>query len=186
MKISYLFLGTGFEETEAFGTVDVMRRAGMCVEMVSVSGSYEVKGAHNVTVKADRLISEIKLTPDVDWLICPGGMPGATNLAASPELSDMLRKHNADGGHVAAICASPAVVLAPLGIITGRRATCYPSFAPSVGTIAQMTGEPVVTDGNVITGNGPANTFAFALAIVAASLGSQAAGEVAQGMLINA
>ncbi len=186
MKISYLFLGAGFEEVEALATVDIMRRAGMCVETVSVSDSYEVTGAHNVTVKADRLIADINLSSDVDWLVCPGGMPGATNLAASTRLCDMLRKHNAAGGHVAALFAPPPLVLSPPGIITGRRATCYPSFEPTVGTIAQMTGEPVVIDGNVITGNGPANTFAFALALVTASLGAQAAGEVAQGMLINA
>lgn len=183
--VSYLFLGAGFEEIEALATVDILRRAGIEVVTVSVSDSIEVVGAHNVTVKADRLISDIEYDDNVEWLICPGGMPGATNLAACDRLSEMLRRHNARGGRIAAICASPAVVLSPVGILSGRKATCYPGFEESVASDVEITGEAVVADGNVITANGPANTFAFALAIAEATVGAGQSETVAQGMLLG-
>lgn len=188
MNISYLFLAPGFEEIEALATVDILRRAEIDVRTVAVTSgsSAEVTGAHNITVKADTTISQVELTDDVQWLICPGGMPGATNLANSPRLCDMLRQHNARQGKIAAICAAPAVVLAPLGILAGHRATCYPGFEPIVDTEAEMTGRPVEISGNVVTSSGPANTFAFALAIVTQTTGAKKAGAVAQAMLLHA
>ena len=183
MQESYIFLANGFEEVEALATVDVLRRAEMNVKTVSINTVAEVTGAHGVKVTADTVINNVELPETDSWLICPGGMPGATNLAACGKLSEMLRNHNAAGGKIAAICASPALVLSPLGIIDGRKATCYPGMESLATTEAEMTGERVVRDGNVITGNGPASTFAFALAIVEASKGAEAAGAVAQGML---
>lgn len=182
-KLSYLFLADGFEEVEALATVDVLRRAGMEVRTVSIKNGREVTGAKNVSVIADTTIDEIELGDNIDWLICPGGMPGATNLAACDKLGRMIKEQNAKGGHIAAICASPAVVFAPLGVLKGRKATCYPGMEPLALIDTEMTGQPVVVAENVITANGPANTFAFALAIVTASLGAETADSVAQGML---
>ncbi len=184
MKTSYLFLANGFEEVEAIATVDVLRRSGMTVHTVSINPTVEVTGAHGVVVKADMLIGDVTLTDDTDWLICPGGMPGATNLADCQPLVDMLCEHNIKDGRIAAICASPAVILEPLGILDSRRATCYPGMEP-VGGKAMMTGNPVERDANIITGNGPANTLAFALAIAAVSQGQPKADEVATGMLLK-
>lgn len=182
-KISYLFLADGFEEVEALATVDVLRRAEIELRTVSVKDGCEVTGAHGVPVMADLTVADVELDDSTGWLICPGGMPGATNLAACDKLCSMIKAHNANGGNIAAICASPAVVLAPLGVLKGRKATCYPGFESMVDGEAEMTGQPVEVAGNVITANGPANTFAFALAIVEATLGAEAAGAVAQGML---
>ncbi len=182
---SYLFLADGFEEVEALGTIDVLRRAGMEVSTVSINAGLEVTGAHGVTVKADRLIADLDAATEAEWLICPGGLPGATNLAACEKLSDMLRAQNAAGRNIAAICASPAMVLAPLGLLEDRRATCYPGCEQLVTTVTVMTGNPVETDGNITTGNGPANTFAFALAIAAQSQGKETADAVASGMLLR-
>lgn len=182
MKTSYLFLAEGFEEIEALATLDIMRRAGMPVCSVSITDNHQIRGAHGVDVRADKLIAEVSEAA-AEFLICPGGMPGATNLAACGRLCDMLKAHNAAGGNIAAICASPAVVLAPLGILNGHKATCYPGMEPVQVTEAEMTGAPVEQSGNIITGNGPANSFAFALAIVAKSCGAAKAGEVASGML---
>lgn len=106
MKTSYLFLAEGFEEVEAMTPVDVMRRAGMEVYTVSITKNREVKGAHGVTVLADKTIDEID-ADDAEWLITPGGMPGATNLAASGKLSDMLTNQYRKDGRIASICASP-------------------------------------------------------------------------------
>lgn len=188
MNISYLFLAPGFEETEALATVDTLRRAEINVQTVAVTSgpSTEVTGAHGITVKADTGIDSIELTDNVLWLICPGGMPGATNLAKSAKLCKMLKAHNDRHGKIAAICASPAVVLSPLGILAGHRATCYPGFESIVSTETEMTGRPVEVSGNVITSSGPANTFAFALAIVTETDGADKAGTVAQAMLLQA
>lgn len=185
MNKSYLFLAEGFEEIEALATVDIMRRAGMDVATVSVSDSLAVAGAHGITVVADTTLAEVGDFAEAEWLICPGGMPGATNLVGCHPLCAVLRAHAAAGGRLAAICASPAVVLAPLGLLNGKRATCYPGFEEAcVAAGADMQSQAVVIDGNTITGNGPAAATPFALAIVRHSLGAAAAQQVASGMLL--
>lgn len=183
MNHSYLFLAPGFEEIEAIATVDVLRRAGMNVTTVAVcdGSSLSVKGAHGVTVEADILVEDADFS-DAEWLICPGGMPGATNLASSPAVSAALTTHFKKGGNIAAICASPAVVLEPLGILAGREATCYPGMEGLIRD-AKMHDTPVVALDSLITGNGPASTLRFALAIVRASKGESVAQEVGGGML---
>lgn len=184
MKRSYLFLAPGFEETEALATVDVMRRAGMEVLTVAINpeNSEKVCGAHGVVVVADLLPEDADFN-DVEWLICPGGMPGAQNLADSRIVTDALRAHAAKGGKIAAICASPALVLAPLGILDGREATCYPGMQPESDKIV-MRDAPVVALDNLITGNGPASTLAFAIAIVRRSCGDAVAQQIGSGMLV--
>ena len=109
MKKSFLFLADGFEEVEALGTVDVLRRGTVEVKTVSISGKKEVTGAHGVPVFADLLIDEVK-EEEAEFLICPGGMPGAKNLGDCPALVQLIQKHGDKGGYVAAICAAPAGV----------------------------------------------------------------------------
>lgn len=184
MKTSYLFLAEGFEEIEALTVVDVMRRAGMEVVTVSIDGKPTVKGAHNITVTADALIDKID-TSDAEWLILPGGMPGSTNLAANATLSDMLQQHNLRQGRIAAICAAPAVVLAPLGIVRGQEATCYPTFKADLEKGgATYVDTRVVESAQLITANGPSSALILALNIVAHSLGNDVASSLASGMLI--
>lgn len=184
MTRSYIFLATGFEEIEALGTVDILRRAGMEVIVVSISKDRMVTGAHGITVAADVVMAGCDFS-DADWLICPGGLPGAEHLSKDEALTTLLIRHNEAGRHVAAICASPGMVLAPLGILKGRNATAYPGFekALEMGG-AKPTGQRVEVAGNVITGNGPSSTIPFALAIVAATLGDAKAKEVANAMLV--
>lgn len=182
MNTSFVFLADGFEEIEALATIDVMRRAGMPVVTVSINPTLQVTGAHGVPVTADALIDQCDLT-QAEWLICPGGMPGASNLAACLPLTEALVAQNRKGGNVAAICASPAIVLAPLGIINGRDAVCYPGMEVECGAKWAATAM-VVVDANVVTGRGPAAACEFGLTIVRQSLGADAAMQVAQGMLI--
>lgn len=182
MKKAYVFLAEGFEEIEALATVDILRRAGLQTATVSISSSQQVKGAHGVEVTADITLSDVVHDLN-DWLILPGGMPGATNLAECEQLCDMLKAHNEHKGHIAAICASPAVVLAPLGILDGKEATCYPGFEQALKN-CKVGFRPVVIDENIITANGPGNTIAFALAIVAAALCEEKAREIAEGLLV--
>lgn len=184
MKRNYVFLAQGFEEIEALTVVDVMRRAGLETLTVSVNDEPQVIGAHGIPVVADLMYTEVKFN-DADWLILPGGMPGASNLAASDALCSLIKTHFADGGNVAAICAAPAVVLAPLGVLKGRDATCYPGFEKGcLEGGARMQSGRVVADGNLITANGPASAMPFALAIAARTAGTEAAAQVGAGMLV--
>ena len=182
MKTTFIFLADGFEEVEALTCIDVMRRAGMPVTTVSISPELGVTGAHGVTVMADSLFEDNDYT-DAEWLVLPGGIPGAPNLAAHEALCDALTAQDDQGGKIGAICASPAVVLAPLGILQGRDAVCYPSMEAGIGGVRWEKGS-VAIDGNVVTGNGPAAAAPFALAMVVQSLGHDAAAQVAAGMLL--
>lgn len=180
---SYLFLAEGFEEIEAISVVDVMRRASMNVATVSITDSKIVKGAHGVPVEADLLMSECDFL-DADWLVMPGGLPGAENLHNCEPLNDLIKEHFAKGGNVAAICAAPALVLAPLGVLNGKAATCYPGFESHLREGgAEYRDVRVVSSGNVVTANGPRSAARFGLAIVAHSCGEQVASQVGTGML---
>ena len=182
MKTSFIFLANGFEEIEAITAVDVLRRAGINVKTVSITDSLQVKGAHDVTVNADLLFANTDFS-DAYWLILPGGMPGATNLAACTHLNELLLSHYKKNGKIAAICAAPAVVLAPLGITDGKEATCYPGFEEKMNK-AKKAIEPVVITKNLITAAGPSAAMQFALAIVSVSIDENTAYEIAAGMLL--
>lgn len=181
-ECNYLFLAPGFEEIEALATVDILRRAGMPLQTVAVNDGLLVTGAHGVSVEADYHIDDIDCN-DADWLILPGGMPGASNLADCKQLVKMLMNHDAAGKHIAAICASPAIVLAPLGLLENRRATCYPGMAVE-GHGVQWIDDMVAVDGTIVTGRGPAAACDMALCIVAMTKGEDIARQVAQGMLL--
>lgn len=181
MKKAFVFLATGFEETEAIGTIDVLRRGGIETTIVSITGEYRVDGAHGIGVMADALFEESNYTA-ADALVLPGGMPGSNNLNAFGPLKQQLIKQYEQGKIVAAICAAP-LVLGGLGFLQGRKATCYPSFEPTL-TGASATGSAVEVDGNVITGKGPGLVFTFGLAIVNALQGEKIAQEVAAGLLV--
>lgn len=178
----YIFLAEGFEEVEALTVVDVLRRGGVDISMLSISGTLPVRGAHGIRVDADEVLADTDLGSP-QWLILPGGMPGASNLAASQPVCQALQKQALRRGGIAAICASPAVVLGPLGLLDGKDATCYPGFEGQMPKAKACPG-PVITAGNIITANGPAAALPFALAILAAVRGADIAQEVGSGMLL--
>lgn len=181
MKKAFLFLATGFEETEATGTVDLLRRGGIDAQLVSITGNHVVTGAHGMQLKADTLLAETYFD-DAEALILPGGMPGSNNLNDCEPLKELLVEQYKAGRIVAAICAAP-LVLGGLGLLKGRRVTCYPGFEPTlIG--ATVTGEAVEVDGQVITGRGPGLVFNFGLALVAAIKNEAVAEEVAAGLLL--
>lgn len=188
MNTSYVFFADGFEELEALSPVDVMRRAQMPVITVSINDNCCATGAHGVTINTDTSISRI-VAEGVDlskteWLVCPGGMPGATNLYECGSLGDLLKAHYQKGGRVAAICASPAIVFSPLGFLKGRKATCYPGME-ALCIDADMIDQYVVVDGNVVTGQGPAAATEFSLKLVEISRGGDVSNNVANGMLVD-
>jgi 4-methyl-5(b-hydroxyethyl)-thiazole monophosphate biosynthesis len=161
-KIAILF-SNGTEEIEALTPVDVLRRAGVSGDLVSVSGVYPV-GSHGIIVKADKLIEEITLS-DYDGVVIPGGMPGAVNISECERAVNGIKKLLEEDKLVCAICASPAVVLADNGLLKVAKATCYPApqFIKSLGE--KYTASDVEVCGNVITANGPKSAMAFSLAI---------------------
>ena len=181
MKKAIVFLANGFEEIEALGTIDILRRGGIDVKTVSITEDTVVTGAHNVPIIADTTLTKAILN-QADALILPGGMPGASNLNNSETVKEALLQQYRDGKIVAAICAAP-MVLGGLGLLKGRNATCYPGFEPQlIG--ANITGEAVEISDNVITGKGPGLVMNFALALVAAIKSDAVAEEVAAGLLL--
>lgn len=183
MEKSYIFLAEGFEEVEALAPLDVMRRAGMPVETVSITKERKVRGAHGVLVEADITLEEEDLSY-AEWLILPGGMPGAANLAGCKHLNDLLRRQHHRGGKIAANCASPALVLAPLGILDGIEATCYPGMATDSKEIKWVDNRPVVVTPTVVTAHGPGASLLFGLAIAGASTGEAHAAEIGKAMMV--
>lgn len=183
MNRNYVFLAQGFEEIEALTVVDVLRRAGMDVKTVSITSSKHVIGAHGIGVTADITLDEVDASA-AEFLILPGGMPGASNLYECEPLQKMLTAHAAKGGKLAAICAAPAVVLAPLGLLNGKEATCYPGFEKECRAAgATMRDASVIALDKLITGNGPSAALRFALAIVANAMGESQAQQVGSAML---
>lgn len=175
----YVFLANGFEDVEALIPVDVLRRGGVEVVTVSVTGSLIVETAHRVKVVADVQFEDID-TDDADLLLLPGGMPGASNLNNHEGVRQALLRQDEQGKRVAAICAAP-LVLGGLGLLKGKRATCYPGFEETL-TGAEYTAELVTVDGNIVTGEGPAAAFPYAYTLLAMLTDEQTARGVAEGM----
>lgn len=161
MKV-YAFLANGFEEIEAITPIDLLRRAGIEVCTVSVHDTKNVTGAHGMTILADALYDECSFA-NADLLFLPGGMPGTTNLENHEGLCQLLRQHNADGKLIAAICAAPSI-LGKLGILEGKKATCYPGFESFLGE--SDTDASVVICDNITTGEGPGAAYDFALDLI--------------------
>ena len=176
----YVFLANGFEDVEALIPVDVLRRGGVDVVTVSTTGQPIVESAHGVGIRADVLFDACDFA-DADLLMLPGGMPGASNLYAHEGVCQALLAQHEKGKKIAAICASPAVVLAQLGLLDGKKATCYPGFERMLET-ADYTGELVTVDGNITTGEGPAAAFPYAYTILADLTDQATADQIAEGM----
>jgi len=177
----YVFLADGFEDVEALIPVDVLRRGGVEVITVNTTDTALVESAHGVRMEADQLFGQSDYS-DADLLLLPGGMPGASNLAAHEDLCEALRQQASAGKKVAAICAAPAVVLAPLGVLDGKKATCYPGFEQALEGRATYTGQLVTVDGQVTTAEGPAAAFPFAYELLAQLTDAATAGQIAEGM----
>lgn len=182
MKNVLLFLADGFEEIEALATVDVLRRAGIQVTTVSVNPTELVTGAHGIPVMAD-VVYELAGFAEADMLVLPGGMPGAANLDAHEGLRAAISAHAEAGKWLAAICAAP-MVYGHMGLLDGKKATCYPGFDGELAG-ATYTAAPVEKDGNIITGKGPAVVLPFAYALAEVLVGEEVVAQVKSGMLYN-
>jgi protein deglycase len=164
MKRIAVFLANGFEEIEAITPIDIWRRAGFEVTTISIEIETIVTGSHQIKIVADKTKESLG-NQTFDLYFLPGGMPGARNLAASKFVSEQLKKAHQQNKHLAAICAAP-LVLGQLGLLQGKKATCFPGFESEL-TGAQHTGTFIQTDGNITTGKGAGAALAFALEVVA-------------------
>lgn len=177
-----VFLAEGFEEIEGLTVVDLLRRAGICVEMISITGQKEVKGSHNITVLADCLYEE-GIGEGLDGIVLPGGMPGTRNLGNHAGVIGVVRAFAAAGKLVAAICAAPSV-LGKAGILAGKQAACYPGFEEELEG-ANVGYEEVAEDGNIITSRGMGTAIPFALTLVSYLTTGQKAKELADAVIFQ-
>ncbi|CVI73184.1 Chaperone protein YajL [Clostridiales bacterium CHKCI001] len=182
MNKVYAFLADGFEEVEALAVIDILRRADVDVTTFSIMDDLDVKGAHNIVVKADKMID------DADWekadlLFLPGGMPGTLNLAACDVLTEQVKQFFDGGKRIAAICAAPSV-LGELHILKGKKATCYPGFEDKLLGAEHVT-DGVITDGTVTTARGMGYAVDLGLELVKLLIGQETSDEIRESIQYN-
>jgi 4-methyl-5(b-hydroxyethyl)-thiazole monophosphate biosynthesis len=171
VKKAIVLLADGFEEVEGITQIDFLRRAGIETVVAGVTGR-DVVGGHDIRVNTDITLDEVM--DDFDAIVLPGGATGAENIAADRSAVAMIQKALEGGTLVAAICASPGVILGANGLLGDRRFTCYPGFEKKA-TSGNFSEDRVVVDGNLITSRGPGTAAEFAEAIVTYLVDDQAA-----------
>lgn len=160
----YVFLANGFEETEAIVPVDILRRGGLEVKTVGVTGMC-ITGAHGISVNSDLEIKDAEYA-NLDAVVLPGGMPGTVNLEASSDVKRFIDYAADNGKIIGAICAAPSI-LGHKGLLKGKKATCFTGFEDElIG--AEVKSEPVIRDGNIVTGRGAGCAFEFAAELLSA------------------
>ena len=175
-----IILADGFEEIEAVTVIDILRRAGIEVTVAGMS-NIDIKGSRGLKVKADKKLDDAG--SDFDACVLPGGGQGANNLAASRKVRELIQKMNRDKKIIASICASPAVVLVPAGVLKNKAATCYPGMQESFGNETTYKEQDIVIDGNIITSRGPATALEFSLEIAEKLAGKQTADKIRKAVL---
>lgn len=177
MTDTAIFLADGFEEIEGLMVVDLLRRAGIRVDMISISDSLTVTGSHKIPVTADRLRKDTDLS-EYALLVLPGGMPGTLRLGECEELCEGLKRACENGQKIAAICAAPTV-FGKLGLLKGKKACCYPDMEDGL-LEAKVSYDPVSVDGNIITSRGLGTALPFALCLIEQLLDKKTADDLAK------
>lgn len=180
MKKVVVFLAEGFEEVEALTAVDLLRRAGAQVTMMSITGDKRVCGAHDIEVMADLSFCEEEIA-DAEAIVLPGGMPGTINLKNHKGVEKSILDFYKEGRLICAICAAP-MILGELGLLEGKKACCYPGMEEYlVG--AKCENGAVSVDGNIITGVGVGGAIRFALEIVKYLFGEEEAAQLKESVV---
>ena len=175
-----VFFAKGYEEIEALAVVDVCRRLGLTIDMVSVTEDKAVEGSHGIVVNMDKTFSQIDFE-SYDMLILPGGGEGTKNLEAHEALMAQIDSFYAKGKYIGAICAAPSI-FGHKGILKGRRACSYPSFESHLEGAA-VTAGPVEIDGNVVTSRGMGTAIDFGLAVAGLFVEQEKVNELAKGIV---
>ena len=178
----YMLLGTGFEETEAIAPLDLLRRAGVEIQTVGLNGKV-IYGSHGIGVEADIEIGQLDLTA-LEMIILPGGLGGVASIRACDAAMKAVRFAWENGKYTAAICAGPTV-LADLGIVDGKNATCYPGCEGGMGSATMIADATCVRDGKLITGTSAGCAIPFGLALIEALKGKDAADAIARQIVIR-
>ncbi len=179
MSKAYIFLADGFEEVEGLAAVDVLRRGGVEVVMVSMNRSNCIKGSHNIGILCDSVFEDC-VFDDGDMVILPGGLHGTNALMAHDGLRDVLYTYRDEEKFIAAICAAPSV-LGMNGILKGKKATCYPGFEDKL-LGAEVLTDKVVCDGSIITGKGMGPAVEFGLKLLEVLEGTDISKKVADAI----
>lgn len=177
-----IFMADGCEEIEGLTVVDILRRAGIEIDMISINGKDEVTGSHSITFKCDVRLDEADID-SYDGLVLPGGLPGTTNLGANEKVTASIREFASSGKLVAAICAAPSV-LGDNGILKGKRATSYPGLEDRLEG-AKLSEDAVVRDGNIITSRGMGTAIPFALELTDYLIDEKKSKEIGSGIMFS-
>ena len=175
-----IFLADGFEEIEGLTVVDLLRRAGIDITTVSVSGRDRVTGSHGIEVGTDTVLDAVDFAGG-DMIVLPGGMPGTKNLEACDELMTQVDAYIAAGKRVSAICAAPTI-LGHRGHLKGKKACCYPGMEGELAG-AEVSYDAVSADGGIITSRGLGTAVPFALAIIEALADKNTAGRIGKSVV---
>lgn len=172
MKKVGVFFGTGYEEIEALTVVDLLRRAGIEVQCISIDNRKQVMGSHKINVEMDAGIGDVDFE-SLDMIVCPGGMPGTRNLEACDVLIEQIRSFYEKGKLIGAICAAPSI-FGHMGLLKGRKACIFPGMEEElVG--AEVVYDDVVQSEHVITSRGMGTAIAFGLEIISSLIDKETA-----------
>ena len=178
-----IFIAEGCEEIEALVQVDLLRRAGVEVEMLNIADQDSATGSHGITFQTDRKLGETDVSV-YDGIILPGGMPGTNHLKEDDRVIGAVRSFYKEGKLVSAICAAPTV-LGAAGILEGKKATCYPGLEDGL-TGASPQSDEVVVDKNIITSRGVGCAIPFALALIGYLCGENEKKKIADSIVFQA
>ena len=175
-----IFLVDGFEEIEAMAPIDLLRRAGIIVDTVSINEDNQVTSSRKITVLTDKIINEINFE-EYEMIVLPGG-PGTENYMKSEKLLEKLKEFSINR-KLGAICAAPTI-LSALGILNGKQAICFPACEPDlIKDGAIIVNQDVVKDNNIITSRGAGTAIDFSLALIEELLGKNKSHEIRKEIL---
>ena len=175
-----IFFADGCEEIEGLAVVDICRRAGLEIETISIMGRDIVAGSHRIKFQTDAVFEDVDFDT-LDGVILPGGMPGTLNLKNHDGVRYVVKQYAKEGRYVGAICAAPTI-LKSLGVLEGRRATCYPGVEDEMEDVV-LTETAVVVDENIITSQGVGTAIDFGLKLIEILDGEEKAKEIAESIV---
>ena len=177
-----IMLADGFETVEALAVADILFRAGVRADLISVTDARHVTSSHGIRVVADLMLEDVDLST-YTVLFLPGGLPGTTNLKATPAIQAEVLRRADEGEAMAAICAAPSI-FAELGVLDGRHATANPAFVKAIAEGGAIVHEnPVVVDEFIITSRGAGTSIDLGLEIVRQLLGEDTAEAISRGIV---